>query len=358
MPGSAIRAISMFSNKARHEQLANKTNMEQFSVCTRCYEHIHRCIAGYFAGRARIEEICRFQADFVEFYKDSIVTRAMEMESSLMHKEINSKIVAHICVHEGSAYEYINDACKIRTSKEATIDPSITCDYPESINEFILEQTMNESAKKDRCAKHILYTMMQVKETAELQPERFMMDLTKARHSMHTIERGYELTISQATILFVHGLNKELRKEMRRLLIIPGNKIKHWTVIPADEAPEVSTVRLREYGELAQHLYTKMATEGGGTASLVISLFAVRDTGGSDQANPIYEESEEEVELLGPPPLPSDMDSLSIIRDRRRAGDSPYRPAAKPFQHTPMIDSLGLRKKYPPRPGSLNPGQN
>jgi hypothetical protein len=178
---------------------------------------------------------------------------------------------------------------------------------------------------------------------------------------MHTIERGYDLTTSQATILFVHGLNKELRKEMGRLLLIPGNTIKHWTEIPADESPEVSTIRLREYGELAQHLYTKMATEGDITSSSVISLFAVRDTGGqssSEQANPIYEESKEEVALPGPPPLPSDTDSLSIIRDRRHTGDSPYRPAAKPFQQTSRTDAPGPRKKFQTRPGLLNPGHN
>ena len=148
---------------------------------------------------------------------------------------------------------------------------------------------------------------------------------------------------------------------MGRLLLIPGNKIKHWTVIPADEPPEVSTVRLQEYGELAQHLYTKMATEGDITSSYVISLFAVRDTGGqysSDQANPIHEESDEEVELPGPPPLPSDTESLSVIRDRRRTGDSPYRPAAKPFQQTSRTNALDPRTKYQTRPGSLNPGQN
>jgi hypothetical protein len=54
---------------------------------------------------------------------------------------------------------------------------------------------------------------------------------------MHTIEMGYDLTTSQATILFVNGLNTELRKEMGRLLLIPSNTIKRWTKIPAEESP-------------------------------------------------------------------------------------------------------------------------
>jgi hypothetical protein len=160
-----------------------------------------------------------------------------------------------------------------------TIDPSITCDNPESINAFILEQTMNEGSNNDNCAKHLQNKMRQYVDTSALQPERFMMDLKKARRMMHTIERGYLLTTSQATILFVHGLKKELRKEMLRLIGMPGSEIKHWPMIPADEAPEVSTAILREYGDFAQHLYTTMSAEGDITATMVISAFAVRDTG-------------------------------------------------------------------------------
>jgi hypothetical protein len=63
--------------------------MDQFSVFTRCYEHIYKRVADHFgdpkakakcefgAGRALIDEIDRFQADMFEFYKDSIVMTAM-----------------------------------------------------------------------------------------------------------------------------------------------------------------------------------------------------------------------------------------------------------------------------------------
>ena len=78
-----------------------------------------------------------------------------------------------------------------------------------------------------------------------------MMDLTKTREIMSTIGRAYDLTTSQATLLFVDGLNKEIRKEMGRLLLAPNNTIQHWSVIPEDEPSEVSTLRLREYGTLA-----------------------------------------------------------------------------------------------------------
>ena len=83
------------------------------------------------------------------------------------------------------------------------------------------------------------------KDTSEIQPERFMMDPVKTREMMSTIERAYDLTTSQATILCVEGLNKEIRKEMGRLMLTPNNTIKHWSVIPEDEPPEVSTQRLR-----------------------------------------------------------------------------------------------------------------
>jgi hypothetical protein len=96
---------------------------------------------------------------------------------------------------------------------------------------------MNEIAKKDRGSQYLLSKTKVWIQTSALQPERFMMDLKKTRQVMHTIEMGYDLTTSQATILFVNGLNTELRKEMGRLRLISGNTIKRWTKIPAEESP-------------------------------------------------------------------------------------------------------------------------
>ena len=166
-----------------------------------------------------------------------MVTRTMAMEESLTFAEVNDKIVAHLCAYEGPTHTFLKDAWKIRRSRDAVIDPDITCNYPESINDFILEQIMNEIAKKDRGSQYLLSKTKVWIQTSALQPERFMMDLKKTRQVMHTIEMGYDLTTSQATILFVNGLNTELRKEMGRLRLISGNTIKRWTKIPAEESP-------------------------------------------------------------------------------------------------------------------------
>ena len=220
--------------------MAQKARIDQFNMFTKCHEIAGKRASFYFgdpkdpkytkaskyefgAQHSVIEEICKFREDVTDYVMNHIVIESMKMESALPLGVINDKIIAHVCAYDGSTHTFLKEARKLRASRDAIINPNITCNHKDAINEFVLGQTLNETVKKDWASRHLRGKMTVWKDTYDIQPERFMKDLVKTIEMMSTIGRAYDLTTSQSAILFVEGLNKEIKKEMGRLMLAQNN---------------------------------------------------------------------------------------------------------------------------------------
>jgi hypothetical protein len=202
-----------------------------------------------------------------------------------------------------------------------------------------------------------------VKDTCHMQPERFIMDINRTRQMMATIERGHLLTTIQARLLFMKGVNQDVRMEIARLILLPDNRRAHWTVVPENETQVDAEEKLRELGKLAQQLYMKLSNEGMIAASSVVSLFVAQEAGepqevpevAQDHARPAYEPERDEEELPGPPPQPMEAETLNAIGDRRKP---PYKPYKQPTANTTTTPRRSFTpRKFQAQPGSWQPGQ-